>query len=108
MAKLEDLKRNAQVRGLNPSGPVTILNVQTHGADVVEVTYRDVNGKDYSELLFRDREPDLELIEAGVPWAFDRLAFGARSIRSTYPASFPRIRGTRSYPHGAGRGTHCR
>ena len=90
MAKLEDLKRSAQVRGLHPSGLVTILNVQQHGSDVVELTYRDVNGKDHSELLFRDREPDLEVIEAGVPWAFDsdgelfRLVSEAYRIRMAY------------------------
>lgn len=90
MAKLEDLKRNAQVKGLNPSGVVTILNVQTHGADVYEVTYRDVNGKDHSEILYRDREPDLEVTEAGTPWAFDsdgelfRLVSEAYRIRMAY------------------------
>lgn len=41
MAKLEDLKQNAQVKGILPNSPVTILNVQWHGADVAEVTYRN-------------------------------------------------------------------
>lgn len=90
MAKLEDLKRNAQVKGLTPSGTVTILNVQQLGPDVVDVTYRDAGGKDHSELLYRDREPDLEVIEAGAPWAFDsdgelfRLASEAYRIRMAY------------------------
>ncbi|MCZ7547526.1 MAG: SNF2-related protein, partial [Anaerolineales bacterium] len=90
MAKLEDLKRNTQVKGLVPSGTVTILNVQSHGPDVFEVTYRDVNGKDNSELLFRDREADLEVIEAAHPWAFDsdgelfRLVSEAYRIRMAY------------------------
>ena len=44
MAKLEDLKFNTQVKGIDPSGPVTILNVKWHGSDVVEVTYRDIGG----------------------------------------------------------------
>ena len=90
MAKLEELKRNTQVKGLHPSGTVTILNVQHHGTDVVEVTYRDLSGKDHSELLYRDREPELEVIEAGVPWAFDsdgelfRLVSEAYRIRMAY------------------------
>jgi len=90
MTKLEDLKHNAQVKGLSPSGPVSVLNVKWHGSDVVEVTYRDVNGKDHSELLFRDRENDLEVMEAGTPWAFDsngelfRLASEAYRIRMAY------------------------
>lgn len=90
MAKLEDLKRNAQVKGLVPSGTAIVLNVQWHGSDVLEVTYRDVDGKDHSELLFRDRENDLEVVEAGTPWAFDssgelfRLVSEAFRIRMAY------------------------
>jgi len=90
MSKLEDLKLNAQVKGIDPSGPVAILNVKWHGSDVVEVTYRDIGGKNHSELLFRDREADLEVLEAGAPWAFDsngelfRLVSEAYRIRMAY------------------------
>jgi superfamily II DNA or RNA helicase len=90
MATLENLKPNAQVKGILPSGPVTILSVQWHGSDVVEVAYRDVAGKLGSELLFRDRQADLEVIDAGVPWAFDadgelfRLVSEAYRIRMAY------------------------
>ncbi len=90
MAKLEDLKLNAQVKGIDPSGPVAILNIKWHGSDVVEVTYRDIGGKNHSELLFRDREADLEILEAGTPWAFDsngelfRLVSEAYRIRMAY------------------------
>lgn len=59
MATLEDLKPNSQVKGILPSGPVTILSLQWHGSDVVEVTYRDISGNLGSELLFRDRQADL-------------------------------------------------
>lgn len=57
MAKLDDLNRNTQVKGLAPSGPVIILDVQWHGSDVVEVTYRDISGKDNLpfETLTNDR-----------------------------------------------------
>lgn len=90
MARLEDFKHNAQIKGIDPAGPVTVLNVQWHGSDVLEVTYRDLGGKDHSELLFRDREPDLEVVEAGTPWAFDsngklfRLVSEAYRIRMAY------------------------
>jgi len=90
MAKLEDLKLKAQVKGISPLGIVSVLNLQWHGSDVVEVTYRDINGKDHSELLFRDREADLEVTDAGIPWAFDsdgelfRLVSEAYRIRMAY------------------------
>jgi SNF2 family DNA or RNA helicase len=90
MARLEDLKLNAQVKGIDPSGSVAILNVKWHGSDVVEVTYRDLDGKNHSELIFRDRESDLVVQEAGAPWAFDsngelfRLVSEAFRIRMAY------------------------
>jgi len=90
MATLEDLKPNSQVSGILPSGPVTILSVQRHGSGVVEVTYRDMAGKLGSELLFRDRQADLEVSVPGRPWAFDadpemfRLVSEAYRIRMAY------------------------
>jgi superfamily II DNA or RNA helicase len=84
MAKLEDLKLNAQVKGIDPSGSVSILNVKWHGSDVVEVTYRDIAGKNHSELLFRDREADLEVLEAGAPWAFDSNGELFRLVSEAY------------------------
>jgi superfamily II DNA or RNA helicase len=90
MAVLEDLKPNTQVKGIHPSGLVTLLSVQWHGSDAVEVTYRDMNGRPGSELLYRDREAILEVIAPGRPWAFDanpelfRLVSEAYRIRMAY------------------------
>jgi superfamily II DNA or RNA helicase len=90
MTILEDIKPNSQVKGILPSGPVTVLSAQWHGSDVVEVTYRDVSGKLGSELLFRDRQADLEVSAPGHPWAFDadpemfRLVSEAYRIRMAY------------------------
>ncbi|HJW89552.1 MAG TPA: hypothetical protein VJ436_02815, partial [Anaerolineales bacterium] len=90
MAKLEDLKQGAQVKGIDPSGPVGVINVKWFGSEVVELTYRDQKGQPHTELLYRDREADLEVIDAGVPWAFDadgelfRLVSEAYRIRMAY------------------------
>jgi SNF2 family DNA or RNA helicase len=90
MSKLEDLKHGSKVTGILQTSPVTILDVKWHGGDVLEVTYRDDAGQLGSELIFRDKEVDLEVIEAGNPWAFDsdgalfRLASEAYRIRMAY------------------------
>ena len=90
MAKLEELRQGAQVKGFLPSGPVTILSVQWHGSDVLEVTYREASGQPASELIFRDRELDLQVVAPGTPWAFDsdgerfRLVSEAYRIRMAY------------------------
>lgn len=87
MARLEELTRGASVRGVLPDGIVTVVDVQWHGSDVVELIYRDAAGKLGSELLYRDREPTLGIAAAGVPWSFDgdgtlfRLVSEAHRIR---------------------------
>src|SRR5579862_1923972 len=71
MAALEDLKPNATIRGILPTGLATVVSVQWHGSDVVELTFKDAAGKVANELLYRHDEPRIELVEEGRPWSFD-------------------------------------
>ena len=84
MARFEDLKEGASVKGIRPDGPVTIINVKWHGDDVVELTYKDSAGKPGNELLFRDREAMLEIIAAGQSWSFDADASMLRLVSEAY------------------------
>ncbi|MCK6484524.1 MAG: SNF2-related protein [Phycisphaerae bacterium] len=90
MAALEDITRGAAVRGILPDCLVTISDVRWIGTVAVEVTYKDAAGKLGNELLYRDREPTLEVVEAGRPWSFDgdavlfRLLSEANRIRLAY------------------------
>src|SRR5271166_5789795 len=70
-ANLEDIKPNCAVRGILPSGVVTVVSVQWFGSDAIELTYKDATGRVGNELLYRDREADLEIVEEGRPWSFD-------------------------------------
>ena len=87
MARLEDLTKGASVRGVLPDQSVTVVDVRWHGSAVVELTYRDTAGKVAQELLYRDREQTLEVVEQGRPWSFDgdgslfRLVSEAHRIR---------------------------
>ncbi|MGA7577731.1 MAG: helicase-related protein [Desulfobaccales bacterium] len=86
MARLEDLKRGASVRGILPDGLVTVIDMKWHGSAVVEVTYKDPSGRPANELLYRDREASLEVVVQGTPFSFDgdgahfRLVSEARRI----------------------------
>lgn len=71
MPKLEDLKRGAKVKGVLPASTVVVLDVSWHGENVIELTYKDESGKPGNVLLYRDREPDLEIVEQGSSWSFD-------------------------------------
>jgi len=71
MAKLEDLTRGAAVKGILPDCLVTVIDVKWYGSAAIELTYKDHTGKPSVVLLYRDREPTLEIGEAGRPWSFD-------------------------------------
>jgi SNF2 family DNA or RNA helicase len=71
MARLEDLTRGAAVRGILPDSLVTVIDVKWYGSAAIELTYKDPAGKPSVVLLYRDREPTLEIGEAGRPWSFD-------------------------------------
>jgi hypothetical protein len=85
--KLDDLQANAAVRGILPDSLVTVVNIQWYGSDALELTYKTVSGKVDNQLLFRDDEARLEIVEIGRPWSFDgdghffRLVSEAHRIR---------------------------
>ncbi len=84
MARLEDLTRGAQVKGLHPDGPVTIIDIAWHGAACAEVTYKDARGHPHSELLFRDREASLGVVAAGQSWSFEADGGLLRLVSEAY------------------------
>ena len=90
MTTLEQITRGAAVKGILPDGIVTISDVRWIGAVAIEVTYKDAGGRLGGELLYRDREPTLDIVEAGRPWSFDgdsalfRLLSEANRIRLAY------------------------
>src|SRR4051795_11863457 len=87
MARLEDLTRGAAVKGILPDSLVTVVDVKWIGTVAVELTYKDPAGTLGNELLYRDREPTLEIATEGRPWSFDgdgasfRLVSEAHRIR---------------------------
>ena len=87
MMKLEQLQPNAAVRGIVPDALVTVVSVQWFGSEALELTYKTPDGKVANQLLYRDSEASLEVVEQGRPWSFDgdgalfRLVSEAQRIR---------------------------
>jgi SNF2 family DNA or RNA helicase len=85
--KLEQLQTNAAIRGIIPDTLVSVVSVQWFGSEALELTYKTAAGKVANELLYRDDEARLELVEQGRPWSFDgdgalfRLVSEAQRIR---------------------------
>jgi len=64
-----------------------VVSVQWFGSQALELTYKTATGKVANELLYRDDEARLTLVEQGRPWSFDgdgalfRLVSEAQRIR---------------------------
>ena len=90
MIHLEDLKSGARIMGILPQVAVTVVDVHWIGSTAVELTYKEPNGQVANQLLYRDSQPALVLVAAGVAWAFDsdgalfRLVSEAHRIRLAY------------------------
>src|SRR5262249_3757931 len=71
MTRLEDITRGSSVRGILPEGLAAVLDVKWLGTVAIEVTYKDAAGRLGNELVYREREPALEVVTEGRPWSFD-------------------------------------
>ena len=85
--RLEELTKEATIKGILPNQVVTVVDVKWFGSDVIELTYKDASGRPGNELLYRDRETTLELVTQDRPWSFNgdgsllRLVSEAHRIR---------------------------
>jgi len=71
MLKLEEIKKDAQVRGIVEGQVVRVVTVEPIGEHALTVYYKDSSGKLAERMLFRSDELSLELATVGRPWAFD-------------------------------------
>src|SRR6059058_6261293 len=84
MAKLEELTKGATVRGILPDALITVVDVQWHGDMAITLTYRDAAGRLGNEILYRDREPSIEIATVGRPWSFDGDGSLLRLVSEAY------------------------
>ena len=70
------------MKGIRPDGPVEVLDAKWHGANTLELTYKAQDGKPGCELLFRDREPSLEIASLGPAFNFDAPGGDPRRLLS--------------------------
>ena len=71
MLKLEDIKKEAQIRGLEGEKIVKIVHSEFVGTDSISVFYVDQDGTPGTQSLFRSDESRLELAKSGRAWSFD-------------------------------------
>lgn len=71
MLKLEDIKKDAQIRGIQADDIVRVVQVEPVGDSALTVYYKDAEGRLNEQMLFRSDEARLELARAGRPWSFN-------------------------------------
>ncbi len=71
MLKLEDIKKNTSVTGIEPGQVVRIVTTEPAGDNALTVYYKTPDGRLQERMVFRTDEANLSLAEAGRPWAFD-------------------------------------
>lgn len=68
MLRLEDLVPDSQVDGIDPSGPVNVVAVESTGPDATTVFYRTSSGRLAERLLFRSDESSLAIATVTRSW----------------------------------------
>jgi superfamily II DNA or RNA helicase len=71
MARLEEIRNGASVRGIASPQATQILSVDWIGDQAINVVFRDLNGAVAEAVLYRDDEYRLHLEVNGRPWSFD-------------------------------------
>ncbi|MGD9585151.1 MAG: DEAD/DEAH box helicase, partial [Lysobacterales bacterium] len=71
MLKLELIRNNAAISGLEPGQVVRIVTTEPVGDNALTVYYKTADGKLLERMLFRTDEAKLSPAETGRPWAFD-------------------------------------
>lgn len=71
MLKLEQIKKDAAVSGIEQHNVVRIVATEQVGDNALTVYYKTSDGRVLERMLFRTDEANLSLAEAGRPWAFD-------------------------------------
>lgn len=70
MSILEDLVVGTKVKGILGNEVVTLIAVRWCGSNAVEVVYKDSKENLGSQILYRDREAELEVETKHLPWSF--------------------------------------
>ncbi len=84
MARLEQITAGSSIKGLAGNTPVTIVAAEWRGSAVLEVIYKDGDGALGEQLLLREDEHRLTVVEASLPWSFDGDADVLRLVSEAY------------------------
>lgn len=92
MLKLEEIKKDAQIRGIIEGQVVRVVTVEPIGEHALTVYYKDSQGTLAERMLFRSDEINLAMATAGRPGSFDapgrEFKLGLEAYRISQAALF--------------------
>lgn len=71
MAKLEEITVGSTVNGIIGNEPVTIVAAQWYGNNVLEITFKNSQSIPGTQLLLREDESHITVMDNRLPWSFD-------------------------------------
>ena len=85
MAALEEITVGKYVKGIIGPHPVRIVDLKWYGTTALEVKYQDSEGKLGQQLLYRDKEAEIEIQDQQeVAWRFDQDGDLFRLVSEAY------------------------
>lgn len=84
MAKLEEMTVGANLMGLAGNETVNVISVKWYGSAAIEITYKDSKGQLGNQIVYREDEARIELLEKSLPWSFDADANAMRLASEAY------------------------
>ena len=84
MARLEDLTSGSIITGILANEPITVVSTKWYGTASVDVYYKTNQGTTGSQILYREDEPGLTVLEKTLLWSFDVEANQMRLVSEAY------------------------
>jgi SNF2 family DNA or RNA helicase len=84
MARLEDITTGTKVSGIVGGAPVSVVAVKWHGMNAITVTFRNDAGNVAEQILYREDEERMNIIDGSLPWSFDADANLMRLASEAY------------------------
>ncbi|MDX9872402.1 MAG: helicase-related protein [Clostridia bacterium] len=91
MARLEEITVGSIIAGIASKEPVSIVAVKWYGTNVLEITFKDRKGQLASQLLYRENENSIEIMDGSLPWSFDADANLLRLASEAYRINLAHI-----------------
>ncbi|MGO5113800.1 helicase-related protein [Candidatus Avoscillospira sp. LCP25S3_F1] len=91
MSRLEDITIGCQIDGIVARESVTVVAVQWYGNAVLEITFKNSKGQLANQLLLREAESRIHVLDDHLPWSFDADADQMRLASEAYRINLAHI-----------------